>query len=581
MCAQFTEISEAFAAKRLRLPCLNCLEPNEAFYETLAIQPKSTVTARPGFVGHADHAAAVAKFTAFLQLATQSNCDLALCPEYSMPWDVLTQAIVASTLPQEGKLWILGCEAITREALAAFIAAHPQVDWIHEPIPAGAGTFLGVLAYATKAQAIAGGVKNVIVLQFKTAPMGGPTFERDNLICGQVIYIWRNPRDNIRLISLVCSDALGWDPNTAANCRFDRDPYLIFHPQLNPDPRHVGISAYRNALFSLNANVSQRFEVITLNWARGFDIPPHAASAYGGSTIYTKSPEFEFSDARIEENHHRGLYFAFWQAQRTQLCIFNFDERVFRFRSLKVLQVVAGPKAARTGPHMQALYCWNAAHSAWHEVASADDGFADFCTAQGEPTCDYCLAAPNTPLARERLFMLSAGKLQNLAHRDGWHHVRNLDSVEAEADERSKRITFTHEEAPDSRDYRQIMLGRFITLQLSILANPDNYPDNIRDLRGDCRLEPPTAATHFRSNLASQSGTKARATGVFLGQVPAADAAKLRDEIIAAWSQADKPVRRLVVWYDRHGQFHHAAAPLPSFLDGTEPPTSFIKDSRP
>ena len=66
--------------------------------------------------------------------------------------------------------------------------------------------------------------------------MGGNTFERDHLIRGQVVHIWRNPQDNIRLISLLCSDALVFNPAAAHECRFDRDPYLIFHAQLNPCP---------------------------------------------------------------------------------------------------------------------------------------------------------------------------------------------------------------------------------------------------------------------------------------------------------------------------------------------------------
>ena len=276
MDAEFKRIGEVFAENNLRQPTLNVLVPDARFYETLAVQPGGDIAARPDFIGHADHPSAVSQFSDFLRLAVEKNCDLTLSPEYSCPWEVLRNVIAQQLLPPAGKLWVLGCEAITPNDLQTVIAAHPDVKWIHEPIPAGAGGFLDVLTYITKAEATVGGIKDVIVLQFKTLAMGGNTFERDHMVCGRTIYIWHNPADNIRLISLICSEALTFDPAAADRCEFNH-PYVIFHPQLNSDPRHPDISAYRYQLFG--RRVSDEIEVLTLNWARGFVLPEHPPSS--------------------------------------------------------------------------------------------------------------------------------------------------------------------------------------------------------------------------------------------------------------------------------------------------------------
>jgi hypothetical protein len=286
---------------------INVLVPDARFYETLAVQPGGGIAARPDFIGHADRHSAVSQFSDFLRLAVEKNCDLVLSPEYSCPWEVIRKAITQQSLPRAGKIWILGCESITPDELQTIIAAHGNVIWIHEPIPAGAGRFLDVLAYITKAEATAGGTRNVIVLQFKTQAMGGDTFERDHLLCGRRIYIWHNPVDNIRLISLICSEALAFDQAAGVQCRFDLHPFVIFHPLLVADPHHVAISAYRNWLFG--EEVSKRIEALTLNWARGFTLPGHQPNQYGGSAIYTKSPEFDLSDAHLEANHCRDNLF--------------------------------------------------------------------------------------------------------------------------------------------------------------------------------------------------------------------------------------------------------------------------------
>ena len=148
----FKNIREVFAEHNLRPPTLNVLVPDAHFYETLAVQPRGEIALRPDFIGHADPQTAVSQFSDFLRLAIERESDVVLSPEYSCPWEVLTNAITQQSLPQAGKIWMLGCEAITPNDLRAVILAHANVVWIHEPIPAGTGRFLDVLVYATKTE---------------------------------------------------------------------------------------------------------------------------------------------------------------------------------------------------------------------------------------------------------------------------------------------------------------------------------------------------------------------------------------------------------------------------------------------
>lgn len=577
MCARFTDIQQIFGTRNLQIPTLNVLSPDSRLYETLAIQPTGTVAitptvANPDFVGHADRDRAIAQFTAFLKHARQFNSDLVLSPEYSFPWEVLTGAIAAAQLPAEGRLWIFGCEAISPAQLRQTIAAHPQVEWLSEDIPNGPGRFLNVLAYICRTQTNTGEPRGVVVLQFKHEPMGGNTFERDHLIRGQVVHIWRNPQDTIRLISLLCSDALVFNPAVAQQCRFDRDPYIIFHPQLNPSPLHGDFGGYRGALFSQNTD---KFEVISLNWARGFTLPARAPNIYGGSAIYTKSPQFKFLDARIEANHRRGLHFAYWFPRRTQIFIFNFEEHVFRFRAPKLLQNVLAVEAARTGPEMVELLRWDPGAGAWLQTP-ANDGFDALCQDFAQP-CDYCTAETHTVVDRERLFMLSSGNIQISDEAQGWHHTTNLHSFQAGLDEHSKRLTFTQEAARASVDYRHEHLGRFIELQTAILSSAANFPSNIQDLAGAYRMVPPRGDTGYRFNLENTNGEMASATVVFLGTVPAGYAASVYDKIVRLWGGKGK-ARRLVVWYrEGNGTLRAVVPPPPTVNDDDEPTTSIAK----
>lgn len=566
----FKNIEPEFTSRGLKVPTLAVLEPDTHLYDVLAIQPKGEIVMRAGFIGHANRGDARHRFEGFLGKAISTNCALALAPEYSCPWETLEQFITAGKLPQMGKLWILGCEGIAPAQLAQVMARCRGVEWIHEQIPAGTGSVLGVLVYLTLTQTADGKLQHVVVLQFKTQAMGGDPDERDFLIPGRAVYVWHNTPGYIQLVSLICADSLGFTAVQHPERRFDVDPTIVFHPQLTADPLHAAMCAYRASFFGQGSTVG--LEVISLNWARGFQMLGKAPNAYGGSAIYTKAPQLDTSDERVNANHRLGLYFTDWKTHRTKLCYFNFNEQVFHFRMPKVSHRGPGVYAQRTGPEMLALWQWVDHGNRWASLAPAADGFAELCGEYNDGHGDYCLDAAFSHLDRERLFALSAGRFRPSKN---WYEVGQLDSFTSGSDERCKRLTFTHEQVEASRTFRQEHMARYSKLQTAVLGNVATFPDNIQDLKDDCQLRPPIEAEEFRFNLRSLSGNAAPSTGIFVGVTPSGDAKRLFDSVVREWGW--EKTRRLVVWHERNdGQIQHVRPPLPTISDTSEPPASII-----
>lgn len=579
MSIQFTAIAGSFTREELKLPNLNVLTPDGQSYEVLAIQPSGAIDARDDFVGHADRELACGKFKGFIDLAVEKNADLVLCPEYSCPWKVLKDALQNEIFPSERKLWVFGCESITPQEFREFVVSFPNIKWIHEDLPNSTRDFFGVVCYLLKTRSNNGDIKKVIVVQFKTFPMAGnDTSESDHLICGQTIYSLRNQVDYARFVTIICSEALQFqldNVNNISALEFNQHPHIIFHPQLSANPRHAGVRRYRFDLF--HNYCSRELEIFTLNWARGFRIGMHNPSCYGGSGIFMKSDRFIRSDDRVHHNHQKGIYYCKWIENQTELCIFNFNEHIFNFRTYKNALIGPAVELRRHGPEMRTIWQWDDDNHAWLESENANDGFRELCDRYENPALTTSLDGGFNVVDRERLLTLSAGKLEPCLD---WHRIEKLNSFIAESDERSKRLTFVHEQHTDSVEFRNEHLSRFNTLLNVILPNPALFPENIVDLAGNWGLQPPQASNEFRYNLVYKSRKVHGATVVFVGQRPLSDARKLRDKFVEAWKnrnneRGEEKTFRLVVWYqDVAGNILHVPQSSPTIFGDSELPTS-------
>lgn len=258
-------IDEFLAAAGLQNPALAVLCSTADCYETILLQPDSEVVGNNEFIGNADQTSAHKKHFAFFQLAVAKAAHLAITPEYSTPWKTVGSLVEQHILPSSDSLWVIGCEATTPDALAEFRTMHPNVVWIVPELSGrGTRTFYDPLVYLFNTRTLAGANKIVGVVQFKTQEMadGDEFLERDFLIKGDSIYVLRNSESSTYLFTLICSDALQFSSSDLLN---REQPHLILHIQLNPDPRHTAIRAYRKDLFH---STSDNKEVLCLNWAK-------------------------------------------------------------------------------------------------------------------------------------------------------------------------------------------------------------------------------------------------------------------------------------------------------------------------
>src|SRR5262245_19581136 len=114
---EITPVIHALSPAGLVDPNLRALNPNHENYTALFLQPQGEIEADKKGVRHVDRKAASAQFRRFLERAVQLPADLAVTPEYSMPWETLLQALAENIVPPKGSLWAFGCESITYSEL--------------------------------------------------------------------------------------------------------------------------------------------------------------------------------------------------------------------------------------------------------------------------------------------------------------------------------------------------------------------------------------------------------------------------------------------------------------------------------
>lgn len=546
-----------------RIVELEALRPDSLPYTVLLQQPCGVVEATAGFIGNNDHSAACAKHQKFLNLAHDISVDLAVTPEYSCPWDVVEEALQRRCLPERGKLWVLGCESITPDALNAMIAKYPEVVWVCEDVhPQPARTFLDPVCYILNALDGHGHIVPVIAVQFKTQHMVDHCgyLERDHLIMGSRRYILRNSADSVHLTALVCSEALTFtlaELETRA-----RASYILLHPQLNAKPYHPTFAKYRDDAFQWGA---EDHEVLCANWARTFRITVGGEpSAFGASALFTKSTQLNLQDDSVNANHHLGLYYSRWDTHRSHIFLFNYSESVFHFQVTKPSQI-AHPAALRkrTGPAMLGAYAWDERNANWVATESLPDGFSSLCDdikADLSPLRD----ATMPPVDKERLLALTNGAIS--ASTD-WHSVLQLPCFSARQDQRLRRMTVVQDPADEEfgelHDERYRRVHNYSYLRNSILTQPDLIPACINDLIGDWSISYPLRPRQYNTNVSASDGRNP-ATVIFLGVASAKKAKTVFDTMADILGDAQ---RRLVIWYQQGETIEVFDPPRPRFDD--------------
>jgi hypothetical protein len=511
---QIKPVAEILAAEALGAPEINALVPNENNYTVLLMQPHGQIEASATGVWNRDRILAQRQFGRFLEDARQTGADLAITPEYSMPWDTLVAAIKAGTVPVQGKLWALGCESIKYSGLGELkrdLAGFAAV--LFEPLQPDPVRFIDPLAFIFVAPPIEGGgaARIVMLVQFKTYPMGDDDhFEINGLQRGTCIYQFGGVGQSLKLVSLICSDAFAFK-DEHAQAIYDRA--LVVHIQLTRKPRQEQYRQYRDRLLFYQGNAT---ELICLNWARdvnewsgGRATPWHNIA---GSAWYLRPTQFDARDATLCANHRRGLYYTWLEPLRAHALFFNYEPATYLLEASKVDHLaVPASISRRRGPQLTRTCIWNDATTAWVEQVVAEDGFSAVAGESGNANDEIKRVAENNPIAAERILALCAGKIEN---GDNWHDVRHLDSCVIDSSEVIHRITFCQDTNEQAGAFRVARLKRCGHLW-DILTAENHLPPALADFKDGFRLEWSIGFPH-QNAVAVTTGK--HATVIYMGE---------------------------------------------------------------
>lgn len=494
-------------------PTLNVLIPNVDNYKALLLQPHGDIEVSKAGVWNRDRDLAYRQYEKFIGDACRVGADLVVTPEYSMPWQSLSDALKAGSVPAQGKLWALGCESIKYSEFEVLRGELPEsVTVICESLDENNEQFLSPLAYVFNAPMADGsGTRQTVVLvQFKTHPMGDPGhFEISAMQKGTSIYQFSDGQGELKLTTLICADVFAFK-DSDAQAIYDRG--LILHIQLNAEPRHERFLGSRERILGFGGDAT---EVICLNWARNvclwIDEKEYPWNNISASAWYLKSREFDDRDATLRQNHRRGLYYTWHQSLRAHTLFLNFDPATFLFEATKVAHIgVLGAMSRRRGPQLIKRCIWNDIATEWGEQTSAETGFSDISGESGGAEDHVKHIADTNPLAAERALALCAGEIEG---GDDWHNVRSLDSCVLGVSEVIRRVTFCQDTDTIAQNFRTARLIRLRRLW-GILLSRDKLPPALNGINGNVRLEWSPDSPH--QNIVSDE--VGRATAIYMGE---------------------------------------------------------------
>lgn len=532
-------------------------------------------------VKNSDEALAFQKFIKFFELAKAQGAHLALTPEYSCPWRVITEIISNDQLhPPEGSIWAIGCESITPTALETIKAENKdKANFFYEDVaPNGKQTFLGPLVYLFNTVPEDGKPRLTALVQFKNHDMGG-TFERDQLIKGSIRYEISNPTipASIILTTLICADSLIFETNTLAADKH----YLILHPQLNFEPYHSKMIDYKCKLFG--GGNGYLYEVISLNWAKGFSIKGDKTSEDKGGTAYLMHPfketEPNQKDHVIDSNYRNGVYLNFSQKHRYSIYLFCTQEAVFIFDSTKVSQSLGAPEnRERSGLRSLPPYIWSG--NAFVESFVADNIQESFEQSGGKQNLK--------PSERQKLFAISVGNIspeyvrtptgipKRLRDKDlpiYWHQPRNLEPYRLNGYESPEgffsKLLNTQEQTISAAISQYFQLRNIVKDHSNLPEILDDYKAENTDVLLDLSDE---SEGSIRHNFVKENN-KGTATVAYIGDTLPQYAKKKYHEMKETLAPS-----RLVIWYRHFGELKNIANSLQLVTDGEDNFNEFTRE---
>jgi hypothetical protein len=527
---------------------LNALHPDHTSYNILLNQYKGVLKATSDFVGNSDgtHALAVNKFVEFAKIAKDKNYDLALCPEYSCPWDSLAQLHNSSLVPNNSKLWVFGMESMTPAQLIAFTTTNNKIIWIYDRELCGRAhekKFLDPVCLLFKAKSKSSDTESVVcVVQFKTSHMSvhnDKYREADYLIEGKYIYVLKNPDSSIYLATLICSDSLIFNLKLLSDKNLDK--VLLLHIQMNLEPRHTAFKKYRDEIFS-NGEID-KIEVLCLNWAKDSEVLTHKIK-YSGTAYFYKPAKPITEDNRLDENQKHGIFYSYWKNNRCHTAFFDSDEMLIGFQTDKTWQVLSATQLQRRkGPIGYENHMWD--ENKYLLVTPLPDKFKMHCDGL---LCDLSPLDGLGHTNQERLIKLSSG--QNI--RKDSFEVSSFDFFKIDDNEYVNRVTYTQE--PDAT-IALTKLDYLMKLKelVGIFKNGALFPQELVSLSENSKIFYSYSDSPF-VNVFSEDN-KAIGTMAYIGPSLEVTAKSTYDNLNKLYlesigeSQRGREMPKIIIWY--------------------------------
>jgi hypothetical protein len=419
---------------------------------------------------------------------------------------------------------------------------------LYEPLDTQPGRFLDPVIYVFSSRSSAGGdnLQRMMVVQFKTSPMGDAGhYEINGLQTGSRLYYFGNGTSQLRLATLICSDAFSFLDENA------KDLYhrtLLIHIQLNKAPRQAQYRQYRAKFMQYDGDET---EILCLNWAK--DVHERCGGTrtcwnnISGSAWYLRPDKYDDSDETLTGNHKNGLYYTWLHDLRCRALFFTYIPAVFAITASKVAHHgVPASLSRRRGPILTSTRVWDEDSARWVVPDAVNDGFAAIAAECGDAANDIALMASANPFCAERALALCAGQISQY----DWHTLKKLDSCIIGPSEIVRRVTACQDTEVEAAQFRTKRLKTSHRVA-SLLKN--QLPAALGDLRDGFRFDWSPDSPHTNA-----SGR--RATAIYLGDEYTTDlayavAAKAADHI-GQWATTPDAIiegkQRLHVWHRDH-----------------------------
>jgi len=557
MPANFNETFWSEHGRQLRRPSLACLKLDSMTYKTLLFQINEDIGFDNSGIWLLNVETSTPKFNSFFDLAIKQSIELAVTPEYSCPWEIVSTLLSDGKFPDIANLWVLGMASINPPALKQIIDQHQNITWIYDEellassILANPTKFFDPVCYLVNTLDNAGVNHKTVVIQFKNYPFGGADaqWERNNIILGHTFYVIRNQFESARMVTLICSDTLdNLNFNEIQDGMFLTAPLLLLHIQLNQKPFADNYKLYRNLIFSKGGKNGNK-EVICLNWARNVTYfvegTPKIFNETSGSAIYLKSTNISKTDTDINLNHKKGMYYTYWSSRRTHAYVLNFDEYLYLIENTKASQDAADPtQFNRTGPHLRYTYKWQ--ENDWVlDDSRINDGFQSVISQlEDTPGSLSCLSNNENYLEVERMVQLCSGEIACIAD---WFTVSNLFSFVIDDQEVNNRVIFTQQNVQSTMLARKQKINNYSILKNGIINNSKNLPVGMD--KAELKYINIQNGTHkFLLNLHS-GDSNMHATAIYVGSMSAVDAVIIQKKISDLFNDSQYG-KTVMVWHE-------------------------------